>query len=143
MNIETLIEQIENTDWLSQAEHILALSQLQFEWDWLPTSRDQSNPFEGTFTAKVDQRTHDKEAEKRVYKAALRSLRTVGNAHPKLVNGPHNYTESMKGSALFACKHAAKEVLSNQPGKWLTILALYKNGVWPCGITQTGELVIL
>lgn len=55
MNIETLIEQIENTNWLSQAEHILALSQLQFEWDWLPTSRDQSDPFEGTFTANADQ----------------------------------------------------------------------------------------
>ena len=143
MDIEALIEQIENTDWLSQAEHILAIFQLQIEWDWLPTSRDQSDPFEGAFTANADQRPHDKEAEKRVYKAALRSLRTVGNAHPKLVNGPHNYTESMKGSALFACRHAAKEVLSNQPGKWVAILALYHTGVWPCGITQTGELVIL
>ncbi|MFB2654386.1 hypothetical protein [Shewanella seohaensis] len=143
MNIETLIEQIENTDWLSQAKHILTLSQLQIEWDWLPTSRDQSNPFVATYTAKPDEQRYDKETENRVYKAALKSLRSVGNAHPKLVDGPHNYTESMKGSALFACKHAAKEVLSNQPGKWLTILALYKNGVWPCGITQTGELVIL
>lgn len=143
MNIEALIEQIENTDWLSQAEHILEIFQLQMEWDWLPSSRDQPDPFEGTYPVKLDEQPYDKEAEKMVYKATLRSLRSVGTAHPKLVDGPHNYTESMKGSALFACKHAAKEVLSNQPGKWVEILALYNNGVWPCGITQTGELVIL
>lgn len=143
MNIEALIEQIENTNWLSQAEHILEIFQLQIEWDWLPSSRDQPDPFEGTYLAKPDEQLYDKEAEKMVYKAALRSLRSVGKIHPKLVDGPHNYTGSMKGSALFACKHAAKEVLSNQPGKWVAILALYNNGVWPCGITQTGELVIL
>lgn len=143
MDIKALIEQIENTDWLSQAEHILAISQLQIEWDWLPSSRDQSDPFEGTYPTKPDEQIYDKEAEKMVYKAALRSLRSVGKAHPKLVDGPHKYTEAMKGSALFACKHAAKEVLSNQPGKWVAILALYNSGVWPCGITQTGELVIL
>ncbi|MFM6906203.1 MAG: hypothetical protein ACKOUU_09245 [Acinetobacter tjernbergiae] len=143
MNIEALIEQIENTNWLSQAEHILEIFQLQIEWDWLPSSRDQPDPFEGTYLAKSDEQLYDKEAEKMVYKAALRSLQSVGKIHPKLVDGPHNYTESMKGSALFACKHAAKEVLSNQPGKWIAILALYNNGVWPCGITQTGELVIL
>ena len=143
MNIEALIEQIENTDWLSQAEHILEIFQLQIEWDWLPSSRDQPDPFEGTYLAKPDEQLYDKEAEKMVYKAALRSLRSVGKIHPKLVDGPHNYTESMKGSALFACKHAAKEVLSNQSGKWVAILALYNNGVWPCGITRTGELVIL
>lgn len=69
--------------------------------------------------------------------------KSVYKAPPKLVDGPHKYTETMKGSALFACRHAAKEVLSNQPGKWVAILTLYLNGVWPCGITQTGELVIL
>ena len=39
MDIEALIEQIENTDWLSQAEHILAIFQLQIEWETIPAAQ--------------------------------------------------------------------------------------------------------
>ncbi len=143
MNIEALIKRIEAIDWLSHSNHISSVLETQFEWDWLPSSRDQDNPFEVTFSDSSMKMSSEKDAEKRVYRAALKSLRKIGVAHPNLVDGANNYTESFKGAALFACKLTAREVSLKQPGQWLDIVGLYEKGRWPCGLRKTGEIVTL
>ena len=45
MTSEELIKIIESVDWLSNCNHIGTVLNSDYRRDWLPTSRDQENPF--------------------------------------------------------------------------------------------------
>lgn len=141
MNTNELIQDIEKIDWLSNSSHISKVLKSEQSWDWLPTSRDQEDPFNDC--EKTSDNDEVRKEVNKVYKATLRSLRKIGYQQPQLIDGPHNYTESFKGAALFACRRAAKEYLIGANGKWTEILTLYKNGYWPCGLKTDGEIVVL
>ena len=139
MNIDAFIKEIENIKWLENACNISSVLETEYEWDWLPTSRDQENPFQSD----IENNVEVKEEINKVYKATLKSLRSVGEKHPHLQNGAHDYTEAFKGAVLFACENAAREYLHNTNGKWTEIIKLYKEGRWPCGLKNNGSVVVL
>ncbi|WP_152662823.1 hypothetical protein [Halomonas sp. HG01] len=141
MKSSDFIQAIEKIEWLSKADHISSVLNTTYNWEWLPSSRDQNNPFP------IDILDKSKELEKSLasisYKAALISLRKVGPENSLLLDSPHNYTETFKGAALYCVRLAAKEYASGQKGKWSEILEIYRKGRWPCGIQEDGEWVIL
>ncbi len=141
MNNSDFIQAIEKIEWLSKADHISSVLNTTYSWEWLPSSRDQNNPFP------IGIPDEDKELVKMLasksYKAALISLRKVGSENPLLLDSPHDYTEAFKGAALYCVRLAAKEYASGQKGKWSEILEIYRKGKWPCGIQEGGEWVIL
>jgi hypothetical protein len=129
MNDSDFIQVIEEVEWLSKADHISTVLNTTYRWDWLPSSRDQNNPFP------VDIQDSNKEIAKelssKACKAALISLRKVGLENPLLLDNSHNYTEAFKGAALFCIRLSAKEYTAGQKGKW------------PCGIQEGGNWVVM
>ncbi|WP_152526039.1 hypothetical protein [Marinobacter sp. EVN1] len=138
MTPEDLAKQVELIDWLSAASPIERVLGSTYFWDWLPTSRDQEDPLNGPKKC-----AETKAAEMLVYRAVLMSLRKIGRSHPSLVYGPHDFTESSRGGALFAFKMAAREAVLRQKGVWSEVADLYSNGRWPCGLKENRELVVL
>ncbi|WHI46109.1 hypothetical protein [Microbulbifer sp. VAAF005] len=141
MESSDFLKMIEEIDWLVEAQPVSSVLDTDYRWDWLPTSRDDTNPFPVTVTD-ID-KDSAKELASKLYKVALTSLRKVKEKRHLLIDGPHDYTESFKGAALFCVRQAAHENASNQIGKWTEILHLFKRGMWPCGIKENGEIVIL
>jgi len=141
MNNSDFIQAIAEIDWLSKADHISSVLNSAYRWEWLPTSRDQENPFP------VDIHDSDKELAKalasKAYKTALVSLRKVGAENPLLLDNPHDYTEAFKGAVLYCVRLAAKEYAAGHKGKWTEILELFKKGKWPCGIQEGGKWVVM
>lgn len=138
MTPEYLAKQVEFIDWLSAASPIEGVLGSTYGWEWLPTSRDQEDPLNGPKKCE-----ETKDAEMLVYKSALRSLRKIGRSHPLLVYGPHYFTESFRGGALFAFKMAAREAALRQKGVWSEVAELYSQGRWPCGFKENREFVVL
>jgi hypothetical protein len=138
MNLDKVLEDIESTDWLSSAGRLADVLESDSKWDWLPTSRDQDDPFDGPARSK-----DSKDFEQAVYKATLKSLRKMGRSIPMLKNGPHDYTEAFRSAVLFAFKMAAREIALNNSGKWVEVSNLYMQGKWPCGLDTNGVLVVL
>lgn len=132
---------IEDIKWLENSEYIKSILQTSYEWEWLPSSRDQIDPFHNSMISNNE--LINKEEIIKNYKVALKSLREIGSSHPKLLDGPNNYTETFRGAALYTIRKATEETLTKNEGKWTEILNLYINGRWPCGIKENGEIVFL
>ena len=104
-----------------------------FDWDWLPTSRDQDDPIHG------DSLLKHRESELECAKLVMVSLRTVSDSVPALTDGPNDFTNAAKGGAQFAGRMAAREMCNNACGKWCMVVELYSRGWWPCGRRRRGS----
>ena len=115
-------------------------------WDWLPTTHNQTDPIHGRSLIKIaDERGIDelrKRTEMKMAKLCMISLRAVPEKHPQLVDGPHNLTPAPKGAAVFATRMCAREIVTDTRGTWCSILHYYALGYWPCGRYPHGRLVV-
>jgi hypothetical protein len=116
-------------------------------WDWLPTSRDQTDPVHGSSllaeagAAGMEQARRD--GELAVAHSVRSGLRTVPDSDPALVDGPHDFTPAARGGAEFAARMAAREVVVGRPGFWCRVVRLFAAGYWPCGvIAESHQLVV-
>lgn len=132
---------IEHIKWLENSEHIKSILHTNYEWEWLPSSRDQIDPFQKLNISNNE--LQEKEEINKNYKLALKSLREIGTSHPKLLDGSNNYTEAFRGAALYTIRRATEETFRKSEGKWTEILKLYERGRWPCGVKENGEIVFL
>ena len=150
MTAEKLQILLSDAAWFSQLGGPSATIRNPFDgqatWDWLPTSREQPDPVHGDAFVKVaanlgrhDQR---REAELAAAGVALRSLRTVPDRLPGLVNGPHDLTPAAKGGAVYAARMAAREITVERAGFWCDVARLFNQGYWPCGLDEAGRLVV-
>lgn len=110
--------------------------------DWLPTSKDQVDPFNED---QLRNRLKEKggEASGKVLefcKIAMKSLRNVDRS--KFISGPHDYSEAAIGGALYCSRMAVIEVVLEQPAIWNEIFDLYYVGYWPCGLLPGGDIVV-
>lgn len=139
MNAAEFLVNIETIAWLSDVKPLSAVLDVDYAWDWLPSSRDEMNPYPVVLAEK--ELALARELTTQAYKAALKSLRNIDTQ--LLCDGVHDYTEAFKGSALYCVRQAAKECIAEQPGQWTAILWYFQNGKWPCGVKENGELVVL
>lgn len=168
MTIEELQLLIENTVWFEHlAEpatpngfvHIASLNpwaniptgddrleEIADQMDWLPSSRDQDDPIHGRSLEERSDQLGKKQEHSRqsleTYKAALSSLRKF-DGHAAFKAGPHDFTEAARGAAVYAARRAAYEVLLDDCGFWCSVMNIYSEGRWPCGILPSGEVVVL
>jgi hypothetical protein len=114
------------------------------EMSWLPTTRDQKDPFYPKRVNSESAKPENLEAAKSygmdVCKAILAKLSEVDLLLLKA--GANNFEEAAKGAAAYAFRNAAIEVALGIDGKWLEIAEIYLKGNWPCGITKKGKVVI-
>lgn len=141
MNDLDFIQAIGEVDWLAKSDHISSVLNAAYQWEWLPTSREQNNPFPIDIPEEGKELVN--ELALKSYKATLISLRKVGSKNILLQDSPHDYTDPFKGAALYCLRHAAKEFATGQKGKWTEILEIFKKGRWPCGIQESGKLVVM
>ena len=115
-------------------------------WDWLPTSREQSDPVHGEALSKLaadkgrDERR--KAAELAAARTALASLRPLPEHVPGLGKGPHDLTVAAKGAAVYAARMAAREIAVERPGFWCEAVRRFHEGYWPCGLDGAGRVVV-
>ncbi|GAB5559704.1 MAG: hypothetical protein SynsKO_13510 [Synoicihabitans sp.] len=108
------------------------------EWDWLPSSNDQLDPFHIEDFSECPTKE-----EEEIFRETLKSLRSLPISVEGLVSGPHDFTQAARNAAAFATRMAAREIVLNYPAKWQTIVPLYRDGYWPCGRTKNNEVVVL
>ncbi len=116
-------------------------------WDWLPTSRDQADPVHGVTLIELTERegkaTARLEAEMAIFKEVLASMRPVCDPHPRLIDGPHNFTRAAKGGAQYAARMAAREIVAGRPDFWCGVMREYGQGFWPCGLSKDKQRLII
>lgn len=115
------------------------------EMAWLPSSREQEDPFHGQ-TLALRAKELGLEAEMRtfaltIYKQVLACI-PAAPAPNNLRAGPHDFTQAARGAAAYAFRSAAKEVTICEPSHWCGITELYGVGFWPCGLLGGKTLVV-
>lgn len=110
--------------------------------DWLPSSRDQSDPIHGESLVKLLKQNGApwQQQVMQQYKLALQSLRAVPDK--TLCSGRNDFTPAAIGSALYCVRMASLEILAGHRGFWCEALELYRQGHWPCGRLSDGTLVV-
>jgi hypothetical protein len=160
MNLELLRISVPQTDWFSKvgsatavsgAEVLRSLSEedddLPLEWEWLPTTQSDIDPFHGdSHRMKLDDegmRERRQREERQFMTAALAAIpERISN--PGFVVGPHDFSGAARGAAVYAMRMAVRECLADQPGIWCRIAQIYFDGRWPCGLVHTrGTLVVV
>ena len=140
MTIDDLHSLIDSASWftrLGTAPNGCSLASSNEDWDWLPTSRDQSDPLHVPSLDPVDTAI-----ELAAVKRSMVSLRSVPDAVPELLDGPHDYTNAATGAIHFAVRMAAREITSGNPARWCEIVRLYNGGSWPCGLADDGGIIV-
>ncbi|EMI45178.1 hypothetical protein RRSWK_02308 [Rhodopirellula sp. SWK7] len=140
MTIDDLHSLIESASWftrLGAAPDGCTLANSNDAWHWLPSSRDQPDPLHVPPLDPVDTAI-----ELAVVKRTMVSLRSVPDAVPELVDGPHNYTNAATGAVHFAVRLAAREITTGNPDRWCEIVRLYNLGSWPCGLADDGGIIV-
>lgn len=116
-------------------------------WDWLPTSREQSDPIHrGLLIAEAESAglgQARREAELLAVRWALAGLRNVPDSLPALVDGPHDFTLAAKGGAEFAVRMAAREAVVGRPRFWWRVVRLFAAGYSPRGLVHGGEQLVV
>ena len=116
------------------------------DWDWLPTDITALDPFHPVPLKQVateqGRQPELLETTKRFYKSALAGLRGATD-HPLLKVGASDWGPAAQGAALFAVRMATAEVITEIEGPWITLIRLYAQGYWPCGLRDNGDLVVL
>ena len=140
MTIDDLHSLIDAASWFTRlgfAPDGCSLASSNDAWDWLPTSRDQSDPIHVPPLESVDAAT-----ELAAVKRAMVSLRSLPDAVPELVDSPHDYTNAATGAAHFAVRMAAREITAGNLDRWCEIVRLYNVGSWPCGLADDGGIIV-
>jgi hypothetical protein len=143
MTKEEFIQKIVDARWLSNCQGVCNIDP-DNDWEWLPSSRDQDNPFAlpSRSIEKVDI-LRDKEFEREAIRTTMESIRSIQATDKKLNDGPHNFKETFKGAAIYCVRFAAKEIVQGKPGKWVEIFQQYEQGMWPCGFYKNGDIFAL
>lgn len=117
-------------------------STIASEMDWLPSSRDQDDPIHGKKLVRhlEEAGVNFKPITLDLHKLALKSLRTVNGM--KISSGPNDFSQAAIGAALYCVRLAALEVMANQSGFWCSLLKIYGDGYWPCGVLPDNSLVV-
>lgn len=112
------------------------------QMDWLPTTRDQVDPFYGETlrSALVQAGPEAREKVMEVSKQVMKSLRAMENS--KLTSGPNDFSEAAIGGAIYCSRMAAMEAVIGNPAVWNDLLELYSSGFWPCGRLPSGDIVV-
>lgn len=122
------------------------LEEIADQMDWLPSSREQEDPIHGESLEERSKQLGKTEEyfsqSLDIYKTAMASLRKF-DGHAALKVGPHDFTEAARGAALFASRRAAYEILLADGDFWCSVMSLYGEGHWPCGILPNGVVVFL
>jgi hypothetical protein len=151
MTLEQLQEILVSAAWLTRVGQAPSRDEVTHraapggQWQWLPSSRDEVDPVHSRAQREelealgFDELRHSSEMS--AAKVVLAGLRHVGK-HPALQDGPHDLTEAVRGGAIFAARMATREALLGRPGVWTLCVELYSAGYWPCGITQSGTIVV-
>lgn len=113
--------------------------------NWLPSSNDEVDPIHGDSLRALAGEKDGAFARARVeaFKLALDSLARSMVQHSLLRAGPHDFSNAARGAALFAARMAASEIVVGRAGFWCSIVPLYRTGHWPCGLLESGEVVVL
>lgn len=115
------------------------------EMGWLPTSRDQIDPFYPSSldaeAASEDDLNMARKCRTEVHKIVLKKLRHCDE--PLFKVGANNLTESAKAAASYALRNAVTEVVFGIDGEWRKIAKFYFEGNWPCGLTPAGKIVVI
>ncbi|MBK8069798.1 MAG: hypothetical protein IPK27_19915 [Rhodanobacteraceae bacterium] len=154
MTIDELENLVTASNWFSRVgefqsgEDAVSLESMagDLAWNWLPTSRDQEDPVHGeNLRVLVDlngKGTERRDAELRVVKTALRSMRRLETYATRLVETPHDYNIAAQSGAQYAARMAAREIIAEKCGFWCRVIRLYAIGYWPCGLTEDKRLVV-
>ena len=140
MPIDDLHSLIDTAAWFTRlgvATDSCALAASTDEWDWLPTTRGQPDPIHDPPLLPIDT-----SAELAAVKRSMVALRVVPDAVPAFIDGPHDYTNAATGAVHFAVRMAAREITLGNPDRWCDIVRLYNAGSWPCGLTDSGGIVV-
>lgn len=149
-----LLECVRNAAWFTQLGQFTAtanaipLDQLQSNivWVWLPSSRDERDPVHSetqlNLAKQLGRDDERKRAELDAAMATIQSLRMIDDRHPRLVDGPHDFTVAAKNAAQFAARMAAREIVVGQCGFWCDAVEIYQQGHWPCGLANDGALIV-
>jgi len=117
------------------------------DWDWLPSSTDQTDPIYGEVMVEAAERLGKaavrRDAELFIAKEVQASLRPIREKHPGLIDGPHDFTLAAKGGARYAARMAAREIVAGRPGFWCRVISYYGEGFWPCGFFNDGRMIVV
>jgi hypothetical protein len=116
------------------------------DMQWLPTTLDAEDPLHhGRLLEELEEQAKIEQATRvalQVHKVALASLRTAPR-HPLLVVGQHDFTKAARGAALFAVRQATLECVADvRPALWESIISVYHDGFWPCGLLGKNVVVL-
>ena len=154
MLLDELAAQIASASWFDRCGQFpggpgavpLATVAASDDWDWLPTSREQTDPIYGDDLVTELQHTGNeqarREAELAMAKCVLSALRSVPDQLPALIDGPHNFTGAAKSGAVYAARMAARELLVG-PATWCSVVQLFISGYWPCGWSPTTQSIVV
>ena len=149
-----LLDCLKNAAWFTQlgrfttTARAIPLDQLESNIVsvWLPSSRDERDPIHSesllNLAVQLGREDERKRAELNAASATIRSLRLIDDRHPRLVDGPHDFTPAAKNAAQFAARMAAREIVVAEYGFWCDAVELYQQGHWPCGLTMDGALIV-
>ena len=75
------------------------------------------------------------------YKRTLTSLRSVP-PNPLLIIGPHDFNLSARNACAYATRMAACEIVTERQGFWCSLVKVFAEGNYPCGIMPDGKVVV-
>jgi hypothetical protein len=168
MTIEELKRHIQQADWFvklgkfQEREGMLALGTLE-AWRsadaaadehhryiadnmrWLPSESSEADPIHGGSLKLLAEET-GKAAELKtlsldIYKLTLVSLRPVV-ASPLLRVGSHDFNPVARNSVAYTTRMAASEICVDRQGFWCSLVPLFSEGFFPCGLMPDGKLVV-
>ena len=117
------------------------------EWDWLPTTADEPDPIHHPPLREVARSEGRADelcaAVNELYRLTLASLRRAPDDHPLLHAQNSDFTPAARGPALFAVRMAVAEIVMDRPSFWCSVVPLYAEDYWPCGLTDDGRVVVL
>jgi hypothetical protein len=112
---------------------------------WLPSQSSEADPIHGGSLKALAEETGRAEEVKRlsleVYRLTLASLRTVA-ASPLLRAGPHDFNPAARNAASYTTRMAASEICLDRRGLWCSLVPVFGEGFWPCGIMPDGKIVV-
>jgi hypothetical protein len=112
---------------------------------WLPTTRDQGDPFWGdqlsVEAVKADRVAQVRDATLRVFGLTLSRLRVL-DGDARFTVGEHVLVESARGAALHAMRNLVREVALEKPGEWTRLGALFLDGYWPLAVLGDGRALV-
>jgi hypothetical protein len=158
MQLEELKSYLKHARWFlrvgegQERENVLCLPSLESaftddrDWEWLPTDASAEDPIYGdSLRLLADSLCKQLEytaVMREVYKLTLESLHKVGVSHPSFKVGPHDMLPAAKGAAAYAARMAATEIVVSRQGFWCNLIPLYVEGLYPCGYTRQGHVVV-